>query len=81
LPRSKFCQSIAKSDAKKEIAIAIKIGAAGKADLLVYYLPIFTTLCLLMRCRQQNDRNKKKHGTAWATYCEKVPSNLIPKIY
>jgi len=57
------------------------VGAAGKADLLVYYLPIFTTLCLLMRCRQQNDRNKKKHGTAWATYCEKVPSNLIPKIY
>jgi len=57
------------------------VGAAGKIDLLVYYLPIFTTLCLLMRCRQQNDRNKKKHGTAWATYCERVPANLIPKIY
>lgn len=57
------------------------VGAAGKIDLLVYYLPIFTTLCLLMRCRQQNDRNKKKHGTAWATYCERVPANLIPKIF
>ena len=57
------------------------VGAAGKIDLLVYYLPIFTTLCLLMRCRQQNDRNKKKHGTAWATYSERVPANLIPKIY
>merc|ERR1712203_368456 len=57
------------------------VGAAGKIDLLVYYLPIFTTLCLLMRCRQQNDRNKKKHGTAWATYSETVPANLIPKIY
>jgi len=57
------------------------VGAAGKIDLLVYYLPIFTTLCLLMRCRQQNDRNKKKHGSAWATYCERVPANLIPKIF
>merc|ERR1719412_2631483 len=58
------------------------VGVATKVDLLVYYLPIFTTLVLLMRCRQQNDRNKKKHGaTAWATYCEKVPANLIPKVY
>jgi hypothetical protein len=54
---------------------------AGRADLLVYYLPIFTTLVLLMRCRQQNARNKKKYGQAWQSYCEKVPANLIPKVY
>merc|ERR1719219_1532200 len=36
------------------------VRTAGRVDLLVYYLPIFTTLVLLMRCRQQNDRNKKK---------------------
>ena len=59
----------------------ITVTTAGRVDLLVYYLPIFTTLVLLMRCRQQNARNRKKYGLAWETYCEKVPSNLIPKIY
>jgi len=54
---------------------------AGKVDLLVYYLPIFTTLVLLIRCRQQNARNRKKYGNAWQTYCERVPKNLIPKVY
>jgi len=57
------------------------VRTAGRADLLVYYLPIFTTLVLLMRCRQQNARNSKKYGQAWRAYCEKVPSNLIPKVY
>jgi len=37
---------------------AVKV--AGRVDLLVYYLPIFTTLVLLMRCRQTNMRNRKK---------------------
>lgn len=58
---------------------AVKL--AGRSDLLVYYLPIFTTLVLLMRCRQQNQRNRKKYGHAWQTYCDRVPSNLIPKVY
>jgi hypothetical protein len=57
------------------------VRAAGRADLLVYYLPIFTTLVLLMRCRQQNVRNSKKYGLAWRTYCDKVTANLIPKVY
>lgn len=54
---------------------------AGRVDLLVYYLPIFTTLVLLVRCRQQNARNRKKYGHAWQTYCERVPANLVPKVY
>jgi len=58
---------------------AVKV--AGRVDLLVYYLPIFTTLVLLMRCRQTNMRNRKKYGNAWQSYCEKVPYNLIPKVY
>jgi len=58
---------------------AVKV--AGRVDLLVYYLPIFTTLVLLMRCRQTNMRNRKKYGNAWNSYCEKVPYNLIPKVY
>lgn len=57
------------------------VSTAGRVDLLIYYLPIFTTLMLLIRCSQQNERNKKKYGTAWDTYCAKVTSNLIPKIY
>merc|ERR1739846_247667 len=57
------------------------VQVAGRVDLLVYYLPIFTTLVLLMRCRQQNLRNRKKYGLAWDTYCQKVPANLIPKVY
>lgn len=57
------------------------VSSAGRVDLLIYYLPIFTTLMLLIRCSQQNERNKKKYGTAWDTYCAKVTSNLIPKVY
>lgn len=57
------------------------VATAGRVDLLVYYLPIFTTLTLLMRCRDTNQRNRKKFGLAWETYCQKVPSNLIPKVY
>ncbi len=57
------------------------VKVAGRVDLLVYYLPIFTTLVLLMRCRQTNMRNRKKYGNAWNSYCEKVPYNLIPKVY
>jgi hypothetical protein len=58
---------------------AVKV--AGRVDLLIYYLPIFTTLVLLMRCRQMNAKNRKKYGNAWQSYCERVPSNLIPKVY
>ncbi len=54
---------------------------AGRVDLLIYYLPIFTTLMLLMRCRQQNQRNRKKYGLAWQSYCDKVPANLVPKVF
>jgi len=57
------------------------VSTAGRVDLLIYYLPIFTTLMLLVRCSQQNERNKKKYGAAWDTYCAKVTANLIPKIY
>jgi 7-dehydrocholesterol reductase len=54
---------------------------AGRTDLLVYYLPVFTTLMLLVRCSQQNNRNQKKLGAAWTNYCKRVPSNLIPKVF
>ena len=57
------------------------VSSAGRADLLVYYLPIFTTLTLLVRCNQQNQRNRRKFGTAWDNYCDRVKANLIPKVY
>jgi delta14-sterol reductase len=54
---------------------------AGRTDLLIYYLPVFTTLMILVRCSQQNCRNQKKLGSAWTHYCKRVPSNLIPKVF
>ena len=54
---------------------------AGKVDLLIYYLPIMTTLVLILRCKHQNEKNRRKFGTAWNTYCERVTSNLVPKVF
>jgi len=54
---------------------------AGKVDLLIYYLPIMTTLVLILRCKHQNEKNKRKFGQAWTTYCERVRSNLVPKVF
>jgi len=54
---------------------------AGFTDLVPYYLPVVTTLMLVIRCHQINQRNKRKYGSAWNSYCEKVRSNIIPKVY
>ena len=57
------------------------VSSAGRVDLLIYYLPVFTTLMLLARCSSENAKNKRKYGSAWDKYCERVPANILPKIY
>jgi len=57
------------------------VGALGVTDLVPYYLPVVTTLMLIIRCHQINQRNKKKYGSAWNAYTENVRSNMIPKVY
>ena len=57
------------------------MSVAARVDLLIYYLPIMCTLLNISLCNEQNKKNKRKYGTAWDTYCERVRSNLIPKIY
>jgi len=57
------------------------VGSLGFTDLLPYYLPVVTTLMLIIRCHQINQRNKRKYGAAWSTYCDKVRSNIIPMVY
>ncbi|XP_040573331.1 delta(14)-sterol reductase TM7SF2 [Lepeophtheirus salmonis] len=57
------------------------VTTAGKTDLLIYYLPMFITLVLLVRCSEQNARNRQMYGNAWDKYCQKVRSNIFPKIY
>eukprot|EP00096_Caligus_rogercresseyi_P002972 TRINITY_DN1541_c0_g1_i2.p1 TRINITY_DN1541_c0_g1~~TRINITY_DN1541_c0_g1_i2.p1 ORF type:complete len:718 (+),score=189.24 TRINITY_DN1541_c0_g1_i2:171-2324(+) len=54
---------------------------AGKTDLLVYYLPMFMTLVLLVRCSEENTRNRQMYGATWDKYCQKVKSNIFPKVY
>jgi len=54
---------------------------AGFTDLIPYYLPVVSTVMLISRCQQINQRNKRKYGTAWSTYCERVRSNILPKVY
>merc|ERR1712087_1073623 len=53
------------------------VGSLGLVDLVPYYLPFMTTLMLLVRCHQLNQRNKRKYGGAWTSYCETVRSNII----
>jgi len=53
----------------------------GVTDLVPYYLPVVTTLMLMVRCHQINQRNKRKYGNAWTSYSEKVRSNIIPMVY
>jgi len=57
------------------------VSTTGLTDLVPYYLPFVTTLMLIIRCQQINQRNKKKYGSAWTTYTENVRSNMIPKVY
>jgi len=57
------------------------VGSLGLTDLVPYYLPFITTLMLLVRCHQLNQRNKRKYGAAWNSYCEKTRSNIIPMVY
>ncbi|TRY78259.1 hypothetical protein TCAL_11693 [Tigriopus californicus] len=54
---------------------------AGSADLLIYYLPVFTTLMLIFRVAEANTRNRRRYGPGWDTYCQKVSANVIPKVY
>jgi len=57
------------------------VGALGITDVVPYYLPVVTSLMLMVRCHQINQRNKRKYGNAWTSYCERVRSNIIPKVY
>jgi lamin-B receptor len=57
------------------------VGSLGLTDVVPYYLPVVTSLMLMVRCHQINQRNKRKYGNAWTSYCEKVRSNIIPKVY
>jgi len=54
---------------------------AGFTTLVPYYLPVITTLMLLVRSYQLNQRNKRKYGAAWTGYCEKVRSNIVPMVF
>jgi len=53
----------------------------GRTALVPYYLPVVTTILLLIRSHQLNQKNKRKFGAVWTTYTEKVKSNIIPYVY
>jgi len=57
------------------------VSTLGLTDLVPYYLPVVTTLMLVIRCIQINRRNKRKYGEAWNDYCAKVKANIIPLVY
>jgi len=57
------------------------VSTLGMTDLVPYYLPVVTTLMLVIRCVQINRRNKKKYGSAWDEYCGKVKANIIPLVF
>jgi len=55
--------------------------ALGLAQLVPYYLPVITTLMLILRCLQINKRNSKKFGGAWTEYTARVRSNIVPLVF
>jgi len=55
--------------------------AVGLKFWTPYYLPLVTTLMLVLRCAQTNNRHKRKYGNAWETYSRKVQANIFPMIY
>jgi len=57
------------------------VSTLGLTDLVPYYLPVVTTLMLVIRCVQINRRNKKKYGAAWDDYCGKVKANIVPLVF
>jgi len=57
------------------------VGTLGVTDLVPYYLPVVTTLMLVIRCIQINRRNKRKYGDAWNEYCGRVRANIVPLVF
>lgn len=57
------------------------VSSLGMTELVPYYLPVVTTLMLLIRCIQINKRNRRKYGGAWDEYTRRVKSNIIPLIF
>ena len=69
----------------------------GLTQLVPYYLPVVTTLMLVLRyvfllpfsepnvssvrCLQINKRNGKKFGDAWSEYTGRVKANIIPCVF
>lgn len=57
------------------------VPSLGLTQLVPYYLPVVTTLMLVLRCVQINKRNSKKFGVAWTEYTGRVKANIIPCIF
>jgi len=53
----------------------------GATSLVPYFLPVMTTFLLVVRSHQINIKNKRKYGSAWTAYTEKVKYNIIPYVY
>ncbi|XP_072031776.1 delta(14)-sterol reductase TM7SF2-like isoform X4 [Amphiura filiformis] len=53
----------------------------GFDSALPYFYPVFLTLFLLQREKDDSKACKAKYGAAWDRYCKKVPYRLIPYIY
>jgi len=60
---------------------ALPVAAAGLTDVIPYFLPTLTTALSMLAAHQINQKNKRKYGATWDSYCEKVRSNIIPKVY
>jgi protein-S-isoprenylcysteine O-methyltransferase Ste14 len=56
-------------------------GSLGAHTLVPYYLPVITTVLLLVRAHQINIKNKRKYGAAWTSYTENVKYNILPYVY
>jgi 7-dehydrocholesterol reductase len=50
-------------------------------NFIPYFYTIYLTVLLVDRAFRHDKRCKDKYGSAWDTYCNKVPYKIIPYIY
>jgi delta14-sterol reductase len=64
-----------------EWTVVIPGEAKGWGMLFTYFFMVYFAVLLIHRERRDEEKCKLKYGKDWETYCEKVPSRIVPGVY
>ena len=54
---------------------------SGVQTIVPYFYPIYLSLLLIIRAKQEDWKCKQKYGSAWDKYTEKVKYRILPWVY